>query len=249
FGHDVLAETTSSSMFFRPLATIHRFVLAAGQWNEAAPVSLAFRAFTLTPIGGRLYGITERSYGKLALSEIGLTGAARTIWEYDSNRPLLEPTTIARSAGGDFAIGATGYAIRIHPQASTRASWLAPADCVGYEASSQDSEAADARCRAAPGAAAFTRRRLVPAYNMLTSHDGAWMIVNGAAGLAYFLGGSQTSVIALPPERDAYFRAIEDYDGSLEVLSSRSLWVRRNSIWINFPLPRDNCYGSFFFGE
>lgn len=228
YGNEVLAESGVRSPFFWPPWRIHRFALRNGSWQEIGHADFPLNVAGLTLLRGHFYGIQGVAYQTISLVTLSLDGKLQRLWTLDGDLALRN---IALSAGGDLAIGARGYVIRLHRQGTAFAAlWYAPRDCVRYTNTEEDS-GSNARCVGAAGTPSYEHHYRAPPLRFVNSTDGNWILPCCNGEVLHFVNGRWTTTRDVPPVKNPYFESIEPAGDSLFVYEARGLWVGHLGSW------------------
>jgi len=233
YADEVLAQSVNSPLYSLPWR-IHRFVLRGGSWQEAGHIDFPLNVAGLTDLRGHFFGIATSPIN-LSLVSLTLSGEIKHLWMLDGTLSLRN---IAMSPGGDLAIGARGYVIRLHREnGGYAATWYAPRDCVRY-ADTEDGPAY-ARCVGMAGTPPYEHHYRAPPLRYATSGDGNWILPCCIGEALHFINGRWTATRDLPPVKNPYYESIDQSGNNLFVYEAHGLWVRHLGAWSKAGAERD----------
>jgi len=237
YGAGVLAETPDNSMMVRRVR-VHRFEQRNGSWQEIGHTDFSQNISQLTSVGASLYTVIPEFRGT-ALAKVDLEGHVAVLWRYGRD---LTVRTIARSASGDFALGSTGYVVRLHPTGSGFVeSWYAPRDCVAYSNVEQD-DGIFARCVGMRGVAGYVKRSLAPIRNPLVTLSGEWMLSRyRPVQLLHFTNSTWTQAAAPNLSETEFPQELEQAGSVLALRTNQHVWLRESGRWRVLPTPGAAC--------
>jgi len=227
YGDEILAETQDNSMMVRNVR-IHRFALRRGIWQEIGGAKFPHNVTTLTLLGSELYAAIK-GYPVAIFSKVDLAGREQQLWRFDRD---LEVSSIAQSKNGQFALGATGYVVRLRRTShGLRAAWYAPRDCVSYS-NVAEMDGGFAHCVGLHGTMDYEKHSFVPVRNPLVSRNGNWIVSQYSLPQLLHFTGAAWLPAALPALSSGEFpNQIDEIGSQLILRTTKHSWLRRNGQW------------------